>query len=494
MMALGLAYFSSSFTNVSGLLPFSSVLVAAALIIWLGWRLIKPENPGKWLLYLTIGAAILRLAVGVFWFVGLPIYGHPNETQQSGYIMFDAYRRDTASWELAKSDESLISAFQGASHMDQYGGLLFISGFVYRFLAADTHYPLQMVVITASFSAVAVFFVWALSKQVWGDKAGKTAAWILTLYPEAVLLGSSQMREAFTISLVTGLCYYLIRFWKTQRYKYILYGGFIILFTALISWPIAVIEILITVVISLTLYPWHSSRRKWLILSLLGTLVVFLLLVGFFTFDWWKLVIDYQMVTTLEGSGKLDAVFGRMPDWLHFPFLIIYGVLQPLLPAALVAYYSGWLPYAIAIWRALGWTLLLGGFLYANFLAIKQRKQFKIELAMVLIVWSWIVVAAIRGGGDMWDNPRYRMVISGVQTGLVAWALFVRKETQDPWFKRFVVFVGIIILFFLAWYIDRKVVNYGFPIIQLNALVVISLICGAVYITIDWWRTRNHYD
>jgi hypothetical protein len=424
------------------------------------------------------------------WFIGLPIYGHPNETQQSGYIMFDAYRRDTAAWELAQSEQPLLSSFQGASHMDQYGGLLFISGFIYRHLANDLHYPLQMVVITAAFSAAAIWYTWGTSKQLWGEKTAKAAAWLLALYPEAVLLGSSQMREAFTITLLTGFSYYLVKYWKQRERKTLLGMAATLIISGLISWPIVVMELFIAVVLSIALYPWKNSDRKrmQLLFGGIGLLAVVLIAIGFSTLNWWELVIDYQTYTTVGGSGKLTAVLGRLPEWLHFPYLVGYGIVRPLLPAALVAYTSGWMWHAIAIWRALGWTILFGLFLYANLLTFKVKSWRSIVGALILIVWVGILFAAVRGGGDLWDNPRYRVVIAGLQACVVAWGLQRQKETKDPWLRRVAVTVGMLIVWFLAWYVDRKVIEYGWPVTNMVHLGALAIASGAAYIAWDWWR------
>jgi hypothetical protein len=488
--ALGLAWISSSFTNVEGFFPFVLVLILAVLALWAGWKLIQSETPGTWLLYLVIGAVVLRLIFGAAWLIGLPIYGHPNDTQQSGYIMYDAYRRDTAAWELSQSEQPLLSSFQGASHMDQYGGLLFLSGFVYRYLANDAHYPLQMVVITAAFSAVAVWYAWGISKQLWGEKTAKTAAWLLALYPEAVLLGSSQMREAFTITLLTGFSYYLITYWK-QREQKSLYGmAAAVIISGLISWPIVVMELFVAAVLSITLYPWKTSGRKrmQMLFASIWILITILVIVAFNTLDWWELVIDYQSYTTVAGSGKLDAVLGRLPEWLHVPYLVVYGIVRPLLPSALVAYNSGWMWHAIAIWRALGWTILFGLFLYTNLLAFKEKTLRNSVGALLMIVWVGIIFASVRGGGDLWDNPRYRVTVSGLQACLVAWGLWQQKESKDPWLRRVIVAVGMLIAWFLAWYIDRKVIGYGWPVSNMLHLVLLALASGAVYIAWDWWR------
>jgi hypothetical protein len=489
-LALGLAWVSSSFTNIEGFLPFTYVLSLGILILWLGWRLIRPENPGKWLLYLVIGAAVLRLAAGVFWFIELPIFGYPNETQQSGYIMYDAYRRENAAWELAQSEEPLLSAFQGASYMDQYGGVLFVSGFVYRYLAEDVHYPLQIVAITAAFSAAAVWFTWATAKQLWGEKAAKAAAWLLALYPEAVLLGSSQMREAYTITLVTAFSYYLIKYWKTLERKQLYGVGAVLAISLATSFPVVIMQLFIALAISISMYSWKTStrNRRLITLGAVGAFVGFLVVISMISREWWGLVIDYQSYTTVAASGKLDAVLGRIPEWLHYPYLVGYGIVRPLLPAALVAYDSGWLWYSIAIWRAVGWTALFGLFLYANLLAFKEKSWRSIVGALLTIVWIGILFASIRGGGDLWDNPRYRVIVAGLQACAAAWGLWRQQETKDPWLRRVVVTVGMLIAWFLAWYIDRKVVDYGWPVTNMISLIVLAFLSSVGYIL--WDRKR----
>ena len=167
-----------------------------------------------------------------------------------------------------------------------------------------------------------------------------------------------------------------------------------------------------------------------MLLAVLGMVVIVLLVIGFSTLNWWTLVIDYQTIMTVDGSGKLDAIFSRIPEWLHFPYLVGYGIVRPLLPSALVAYTSGWLWHAIAIWRALGWTYLLGMFLYANLLAFKENEWRGIVGGLLLIVWVGILFAAVRGGGDLWDNPRYRVIVAGLQACLASWALFRQQRAK----------------------------------------------------------------
>ena len=56
--------------------------------------------------------------------------------------MADAYERDQAAWDLGHSGKPLLKAFEGNYRKaDQYGGLLFLSAVVYRFLGGTPSIP-----------------------------------------------------------------------------------------------------------------------------------------------------------------------------------------------------------------------------------------------------------------------------------------------------------------------------------------------------------------
>ena len=59
-----------------------------------------------------------------------------------------------------------------------------------------------------------------------------------------------------------------------------------------------------------------------------------------------------------RGSGWVQKLFDEMPEWLRLPFVMVYGVLQPVLPAAFVEP-TTLIWRIIAILRALGWYALL---------------------------------------------------------------------------------------------------------------------------------------
>ncbi|MEK6222514.1 MAG: hypothetical protein N2D54_09745, partial [Chloroflexota bacterium] len=190
VVSLALAWISTGFVSVQGWQSFLVVLSVSNLLLLGMWNFIKLEKPPNWLWASLITAATLRLALGVVWLLALPAWGYDTPVQNAGYIMADAYDRDNAAWQLSQSELPLSVAFQNYSSTDQYGGLLYVSAFIYRFLGSTTHQPLLIIILTAALSSGSVLFAWAITKNIWGQKVAKIAAWALALYPEAVLLGS----------------------------------------------------------------------------------------------------------------------------------------------------------------------------------------------------------------------------------------------------------------------------------------------------------------
>ncbi len=101
---------------------FSSLLLGAGLAViqpgnfWIGWLVFSIlllssaylfraayfwTNAGTSLAILLALAFLVRLALGVGLYLGLPDGGNPNEQHDAGYIFLDSYRRDAQAWELA---------------------------------------------------------------------------------------------------------------------------------------------------------------------------------------------------------------------------------------------------------------------------------------------------------------------------------------------------------------------------------------------------------
>ncbi len=275
VISFGLALIENQLSSIAGWTSYFWVSLISLGVLLGIWRSMEKEQPPRWLFYLVVAAALLRLAAGVFWSLSLPRWGHATPAEQGGYIMGDAAGRDLAAWKLAQSDSSLLNSFQNNRKVDQYGGLLFISALIYRYLGADFHQPWLVVLLGAVCSGLAVLFVWAFTRRIWDDSAARIAAWAMFLYPEAVLLGSSQMREAFTIPLAAASFYGLARYRDDHSPTSLVWMLVPVLFTAFFS-PLSAALLLGGLALAgLFLIRFGSSKSVqrrwfWLILGLLS--------------------------------------------------------------------------------------------------------------------------------------------------------------------------------------------------------------------------------
>lgn len=508
-LSLMLAWVSSGFQQLQGWGSFLGVLGLSAAMLGGGWLALKSEGPPRWLGVLLLGAFLLRLIAGVFWYVSLPRLGYNSPAEVSGYVMADAYDRDQTAWELAGSGKPMYRAFQGGyRRVDQYGGLLFLSGLTYRYLGGETHQPLMMVILTASFSALGVLFVWCFSRRAWDERIGKLAAWMLALFPEAVLLGSSQMREAFLITLTISAFYGLARYWRDRSWVGLVWILVALLLSVPFSPPATALLMFMLVIQALflgrSLFQGSilASRRFWLVFIGLVALILVGLWFSWSRFapegvsnplaliNWWvRKSADWQAYLSERASGWMQKIFGSTPEWTHFPMLLVYGLVQPFLPAALIDITGAAIWQAIAIWRASGWILLLPMLLYAPVRAFSRHGE-GFSRGLSLIVWLGILIASYRGGGDMWDNPRYRVTFVGLQVALAAWGWVEHRRDSDPWLRRILLGVVLVLIWFIPWYLERYI-YLPWPVEDPFKVLALGIATAFIYWIWDWYTEKR---
>lgn len=507
LLAFLLAWVSSGFQSITQWGSFLGVLAAADALLLAGWFLLRREAPPCWLGRLLIGAALLRLVLGVVWYTTLPVIGQGSPEEKGGYVMADAHDRDITAWKMAQSGKPLWYAFSGNRKADQYGGMLFLSMALYRFFGGESHQPLLVVAIAAAFSALAVIFAWAFSRRLWGEKAAAIAAWGIALYPEAALLGSSQMREAFVIPLAV-IAFYGLACYQQEPCRRSL--GWLVIPVLLVlpfSPPYATALagfLALSSLSSLSSFIRErrlSRTRDWLVLAGIGLLISIGLWLALKQFapdritnpvavlSWWvKKSADWQAYLSQHASGWMQKVFKTTPEWAHLPLLIGYGVLQPFLPATLIAHSNAPIWTVITIWRAAGWTILLVFLLYALFRTFSGRIQSGTRL-LTFAVWIGIIFAAFRGGSDLWDNPRYRAAFAGLQMALAAWAWVDFRQSQNPWFRRILATLAGILFWFIPWYL-RRYTGFDWPVVDLFKTIGLGVATGVLYSLWDWARNR----
>lgn len=539
LLALGLAWIStactpgawpqgSGLTTIRGWGTFFVVLLLAAGLLLAGWYAIRQSEAAsegsaplpRWLGGLLIGAALLRLTLGVLWFTTLPSLGHGTPPEISGYIMADAHDRDQTAFKLSQSQKPLWRSFLDYRKADQYGGLLFTSALVYRYLGTDVHQPLLMVVMASAFSALAVLFTWAFARRAWDDRVAKLATWGIALFPEAVLLGSSQMREAFIIPLVAAAFYGLARLKSDTTLHKTWISLLWLLAGTLLTLPFSPpLTALLLVTLGLTALAdrrelFHSQARiplwGWLLLGGLVVVVLVGVWLGLRQFApenmsnpidvvsyWLRKSSDLQAHFSKSASGWVQKIFHVTPEWTHIPILLIYGVLRPFLPAALIVSSQAPIWPWITLWRAIGWTILLILLVYALIRAWTKRGVNHLNdpftRALISLTWLAILIASLRGGGDQDDNPRYRAAFASVQVALAAWAWIEYRRSSDPLFRRALVGVAFVLAWFLPWYLRRQ---FQLPWIVVDPFKTIGLgIASAILFAIwDWARSSGQNE
>ncbi len=514
-LALLLAWVSTRFQSFQGWASFLAALVLSAGLFLGVWFSLRTERLPRWLAGLVVGAVLLRLAAGALWYSVLPVWGYASPAEQGGYVMADASERDRTAWDLAQSEKPLLRAFEGSYHKaDQYGGLLFLSAALYRTLGGALHQPLLMVVVTALFSSLAVLFAWAFARRAWGETAACLTAWGLALYPEAVLLGSSQMREAFLMTLAAAAFYGLLRYIQDRRPAGLVWMAVMLLLSLPFSPPVTALLFTMLAITALLGSPGLLNqglfRSRWFRLLLI--VIVLLAAVGiwsawqrFIPEDgatdlisvvnfWVRKSADFQAHLTERASGWVQKIFDATPDWLHLPLLILYGVVQPLLPAALADITGAPIWRGIAIWRSLGWTLLLPLLIYAPLRSLggngSGAGSRRLARGLSLVTWLVILVASFRSGGDPWDNPRYRAIFTALQVALAAWVWVEHRRLPHPGLRRVIFGAGLVLAWFMPWYL-RRYVYLPWPVEDLFKTIALGLASAALYWIWDWAGYRR---
>lgn len=466
-----LAFLDSGEGILPGFLAYIFVSLIGALLLRFSWRSLTGSGRPNCLLIALLLAIMLRLAVGVCLTHGLPHYGYGDSVpHQAGYIFKDAYQRDSQAWQLAGSDRPLIQAWGGDYSSDQYGGLLFISAFLYRTLSPDVHRPIIVILLASTVGSLCVLFAWSFAQRLFGDRAAMFAAWVVALYPEAVLLGSSQMREPFLMTaFALGLDGYA-RSRSTNLRQGLprwLYG---LILALLISPPYALIILILLILAWL----WEKRGAARQTPIMIGALLLFCIVAMALTLrawatieggpqgnllelvDWWiRSGARYQLYLLEQSSGWVQTIFGQVPDWMHMPLATLYGLVQPFLPAAVMDNSGAPLIRAIVAFRAFGWFLLLPFLIYAPLAAVRHKGWRSLETYLALVVWAAALLVSYRDAGRLWDNPRWRAVFLCLQAAMAGWAWITARKERDPWLLRIGIVIGIATLTFLHWEMGR---------------------------------------
>ncbi|MCZ2127926.1 MAG: hypothetical protein LC099_09170 [Anaerolineales bacterium] len=482
---------------------FSSLFFLAAWTLTVATRW---AGGGKILAWMVALAFALRLLGGVGAYLLLPVYGYADDEEQSaGFSYTDAYRRDAQAWQLATSERPIADAFNNRYASDQYGGLLAFAAFVYRAFSPDAHRVLILVLLSAWMGALGAPFLWKAVRLQWDEKTARVVGWIFALYPETILLGGVVMREPYLLAF-SAFSFWGFMDWKIRRQKRSLtWLALGVVGMLLVSPSIALITLII---LGGWLY-FDGDRRRfsWQAALILGVVFVgglFLLssalnakgnlggdgplavIQNFVreSFKWNSYKIERE-------SGWIQKLFDEMPLWMQSPFVMFYGVLQPVLPAILVAP-TTILWKVIGILRAAGWYAALPLLILSFGAALSPRSEKRrgATLWLAFVVWAWILFAALRGGGGQWDNPRYRAILFLWQALLAGEAWMWLRETRNAWGLRVLSMEVVFVVVFAQWYANRYWHIGGQ--IPFAKMVLLILTLWAAIVAWGAWRDYRH--
>ncbi len=483
-------------------LAYSAMTSISAILIWLVWRWMKAVEGPRTLWIVVLVAFLLRLGVGWALVHALPRYGYDQKVQKAGYVFRDAYTRDRDAWRLVESDKPLSSAFTERENSDQYGGMLFLSAFFYRVLSPDMHRPLLIVILTSATGAMTVLLIWRFTRMVFSPQAGTAAMWVAALMPDAVLLSASQMREPFLI-LALALMFYGYAVFRQKNYGRGLLT--ILLGAVAVALPISPPTAFAGAAAVGLAFLWEGrlyiKNLKWILVPFAA---IALLAIVFavrswssigtlegsglqLIMDWWKSSSDqWQLNLIWMQSNWIKQVFDRIPAWAHYPFVVVYGLLRPFLPAGIIDSATP-LWRSIAIWRGLGWFGLLPFLVYAPFAALRTSGWRGLSTYLALLVWGTALIASYRGAGDQWDNPRYRTIFLVAQASLAGWAWVHARRTRNPWLGRLMILIAVTTVLFSVWYIFRTQISSVFGVLHvllsIAAFIVVFLL-GSVLLDV----------
>ena len=486
LAGLGITFLMERNSFWYGWLITSLMLGLSSAILFI---IYKKTGAARLLGWMMAASFILRLGLGITLMKILPVAGYDTEQQKAGYVFYDAFRRDGQAMDLARSEKPIYSVFTEKYATDQYGGYLGLSIFVYRVLSGGDYRSHLMLILSALAAAFGVPFLWMILTRLGEARWQKFAGWWYVLYPQAVLLGASQMREPYLITLVTIVLWAALAWQNKEKNANLYWMLFALAGLLLLSPGVAVLSLLIS-----SVWIWMDRSKRnvplWFFPVILGVLVIGSIVLAYglarqdqlarnspveVIFNWFRNAAAWDLSLTQGASGQLSLQLQALPEWAQIPFIIIYGILQPVLPATLLDT-AAWLWRMISSYLAFGWYLLLPLITYGSFSAAFEpdRKLRSKMLWFGMVIWTWIIICSARAGGDQWDNPRYRTILLVVMVIFAAWAWDRARMKSFVWLKRIALVEGIFLLFFVQWYAARYYRIFGkMPFYEMVGIILL---------------------
>lgn len=451
--------------------------------------LLNKFSCNKFTILIVVFSLLLRLGLGFITTYNLLDWGYEDEPYTSGYLFKDAYTRDNQAWDLATSDKPIWAAFSNDFFSDQYGGLLALSSFVYRIFTPNAHAQFNIIFLVSIINAIGIIF---LAKGLLGYKGEETYSvtskfilLIFSFYPDAILFSSSQMREPLLFGL-SAILFWIVHEPKLKiisRIVMFLITSIVILFVSLKIGLFIIFSFFIWLLFKPYVLEYKFLKPKYLF----PLIILFVIVSFYFSYNWIIEAAKWDALLLERNSGFVQYVVSIIGTRYRLAFASLYGLLQPVLPATLIEP-SKLFWRIINSLRALGWYLLMPGLIYGLVYLFREKdKNRKVQFGVFwLISIFWIILSSVRAGGDMWDNPRYRISFLVFISYIVAQAFLYGWKSKDHWLTRIILAEVIFILFFLQWYIARYLGIFdNLPFMQmvgiLSIIFIVIFVSGLVH-------------
>ncbi len=464
---------------------FWGTWILTSLLYLLMINLYLKCGPTKFLSWVIGIALFLRLGLGLVTTEHLIDWGYDKEPYQSGYLFKDAYSRDLQAWDLASSDKPLWAAFSNDFFTDQYGGLLALSSSIYRLLTPFAHFQINIIFFVAMINIIGIIFLAAGLKEknkvnVF-SATSKIIILIFAFYPDAILFSASQMREPILLG-ISACLFWIIHKQEINIKRRLLFFSLISIFLLIISLKIGIF-IIFSFFVWMLFQPYIKKNKFFNSKFIIFPIILFVLIALYFSYNWIIEAGKWDAILLERNSGFVQYIVSIIGKKYRLLFASLYGLFQPVLPAALIEP-SKLFWGVLNSMRALGWYLLMPVIVYGFVYIFREKqKEKKLEyLFLWLLSIFWIFLSSIRAGGDMWDNPRYRLSFLLFIAYIVGVAFYHGWKTKDHWLARFFVAELVFVLFFLQWYISRYTGLFeNLPFFSM--VIILSIVFGVILVT-----------
>lgn len=464
------------------------------------------EFPRKW----AWGALGMRVAFLIIVPLAMQLWGYPSDRNRIGLVETDALNATTKAWRAAQSNQPVLETWTQGSG-DNTGGITVMGVIMFRLFSSDQERALLLGLLAAAVSALTVIPTFRLANELFSERVAKVAAVIAAVYPEAVMLGALNVQQGY-LALLFGvelLAVAGLMLWKTSNSGKLGVPGpvvaAIILVLSLVAMFLLSYQFFILAIFCVALFAvWLADPRRrigrilWIAagLGLLALIVLHVLslrdlipsdsdyLYSQYHYLYGLAWAEYDKMVVAGGGDLFQTVFVSIDRTVAFLLAALYGLLQPVLPAAIghrnLTAQGGGFWQALGIYRSLGWYLLLPVLIYGSLKSLRGLISRKPEAILAVLFWGIAFIGSYRAFGDQWDNPRYRFFAFVPMALLAAWAWVEWREKRDPWFLRIAIPFAVAVIGLTIWYLLRDYAGVQFPVVMslavLGAATVVAFV------------------